>query len=147
MQWWIWISLIVWKPLFFIWMKISQVVASDGLGEDQNISLSTESWKINNRWKTLSAVRRIAKFLTAIEIFLNSDQRCSPLLCRRFRVSVCYGTTTMKNLVFWSPDHFVAWSFDRKSSGFRFRWLAFWISDHWQRVLVARASNRRQISG
>ena len=37
-------------------MKISQVVAFGGLGEDQNISLATKSWKINNRWKTISVV-------------------------------------------------------------------------------------------
>ena len=37
-----WISLTVWKPLFFIWVKISQVVAFGGLGEAQNISLATE---------------------------------------------------------------------------------------------------------
>ena len=50
-------------------MKISQVVAFDGLDEDQNISLATERWKINNRWKTPLAVRRIAKLFTAIETF------------------------------------------------------------------------------
>ena len=50
-------------------MKISQVVAFGGLGEDQNISLATEIWKINNRWKTPSAVRRIAKLFAAIETF------------------------------------------------------------------------------
>ena len=27
---------------FFIWVKISQVVAFDGLGEAQNVSLATE---------------------------------------------------------------------------------------------------------
>ena len=43
-------------------MKVSQVVAFSGLGEDQNISLATENWKKNKRWKTLSVVRRIAKF-------------------------------------------------------------------------------------
>ena len=55
--------------VFFIWVKISQVVAFGGLVEDQNISLATERWKINNRWKTPSAVRRIAKIFTAIETF------------------------------------------------------------------------------
>ena len=96
-QWGIWMSLTVWKPLFL--MKISQVVAFGGLGEDQNISLATESWKINNRWKTPSAVRRIAKFFTAIKTFLNNDRRCSPLLCQRFRVFVGYDAATTENLV------------------------------------------------
>ena len=50
------------KALFF-GVKISQVVSFGGLGEDQNISLATEIWKINNRWKTPSAVRHIDKFL------------------------------------------------------------------------------------
>ena len=54
--------------------KISQVVAFGGLGEDQNISLATERWKINNRWKTPSAIRCIAKFFTAIETLFNSDR-------------------------------------------------------------------------
>ena len=49
------------KPSVFIWMKISQVIAFGGLGEDYHRSLAIESWKINNRWKTPSVVRRIAK--------------------------------------------------------------------------------------
>ena len=89
----------IWKPLFFYLGKISQVVAFGGLGKDQNISLATESWKINNRWKTPSAVRRIAKFFTAIGTFLNSDRRCSLLLRRRFGVLVVYDATTAENLV------------------------------------------------
>ena len=80
-------------------MKISQFVDFGGLDEDQNISLATESWKINNRWKTPSAVRHIANFFTTIETFLNSDQRCSPLLRRRFGVLVGYGAATTENLV------------------------------------------------
>ena len=44
-------------------------VAFGGLGKDQNISLDTKRWKINNRWKTPSAVRRIAKIFTAIGTF------------------------------------------------------------------------------
>ena len=47
--------------VFLIWVKISLVVAFGGLGEDQNISLAIERWKINNRWKTPSVVRHIAK--------------------------------------------------------------------------------------
>ena len=50
-------------------------VALGGLGEDQNISLATKRWKINNRWKTPSAVRCIAKNFAAMETFLNSDRR------------------------------------------------------------------------
>ena len=53
--------------IFF--MKISQVVAFGGLGEDQNISLATERWKINNMWKTHLAIRRIAKIFTDIGTF------------------------------------------------------------------------------
>ena len=41
-----WISLTVWKPLFFIWVKNSQVVAFGGLGEAQNISLATEKGRL-----------------------------------------------------------------------------------------------------
>ena len=89
-------------------MKISQVVAFSGFGEDQNISLATEIWKINNRWKTPLAVRHIAKIFTAIGTFLNNDWRCSPLLHRRFGVLVHCG----------------------ESSGLTFRWLVVWSSDH-----------------
>ena len=63
-------SLTVGKPLFL--MKISQVVAFDGLGEDQNISLATERWKINNGWKTPLVVRHIAKNFTAIGTFFKT---------------------------------------------------------------------------
>ena len=56
-------------------MQISQICGFGGLGEDQNISLATERWKIHNRWKTPLAVRHIAKLFTAIRTFLNSDQR------------------------------------------------------------------------
>ena len=55
-------------------MQISQSCDFGGLGEDQNISLATERWKINNRWKTPLAVRCIAKLFTAIRKFLNNDQ-------------------------------------------------------------------------
>ena len=54
-------------------MQISQSCSFGGLGEDQNISLATERWKINNRWKTPLAVRQIAKLVTAIKTFLNID--------------------------------------------------------------------------
>ena len=56
--------------IFF--MKISQVVAFGGLGEDQNISLATERWNLNNRWKTPLAVRHIAKLSIAIETFFKT---------------------------------------------------------------------------
>ena len=41
--------------------KFHKDVAFGGLGEDQNISLATERWKINSRWKTPLADRRIAE--------------------------------------------------------------------------------------
>ena len=40
-------------------MQISQSCGFGGLGEDQNISLATERWKIISRWKTPSADRCI----------------------------------------------------------------------------------------
>ena len=64
----------------YSFMQISQSCGFGGLGEDQNISLATERWKINGEWKTPSAVRHIAKLFTTIETFLESDQRCIPLL-------------------------------------------------------------------
>ena len=41
-------------------MQISQSCGFGGLGEDQNISLATERWKINSRWKTPSVDRHIS---------------------------------------------------------------------------------------
>ena len=66
------------EDLYFF-MQISQSCGFGGLGEDQNISLATERWKINGEWKTPSVVRHITKTFTAIKTFLDSDQRCSPL--------------------------------------------------------------------
>ena len=60
------------EDLYFL-MQISQGCGFGGLGEDQNISLATERWKINGEWKTPSAVRHIAKLFTAIRTFLDSD--------------------------------------------------------------------------
>ena len=60
------------EDLYFL-MQISQSCGFGGLGEDQNISLATERWKINGKWKTPLAVRHIAKIFTAIETFLDSD--------------------------------------------------------------------------
>ena len=37
----------------YFFMQISQSCGLGGLGEDKNISLATERWKINNRWNTL----------------------------------------------------------------------------------------------
>ena len=48
------------EDLYFL-MQISRSCGFDGLGEDQNISLATKRWKINSRWKTPSADRRIAE--------------------------------------------------------------------------------------
>ena len=42
-------------------MQISQSCDFGGLGEDQNISLATEGWKINSRWKAPSEDRHIAE--------------------------------------------------------------------------------------
>ena len=53
------------EDLYFL-MQIAQSYGFGGLGEDQNISLATESWKINGEWKTPLAVRNIAKIFTAI---------------------------------------------------------------------------------
>ena len=50
-------------------MQISQSCGFGGLGEDQNISLATERWKINRKWKTPSADRRIAEIVYTIETF------------------------------------------------------------------------------
>ena len=66
------------EDLYFF-MQISQSCGFGGLGEDQNISLAIEIWKINGECKTPSVVRNIAKLFTAIGTFLDSDRRCSPL--------------------------------------------------------------------
>ena len=47
------------EDLYFF-IQISQSCVFGGLGEDQIISLATERWKINSRWKTPSVDRRIA---------------------------------------------------------------------------------------
>ena len=57
------------EDLYFF-MQISQSCGFGGLGEDQNISLATERWKIISRWKTPSAVRRIAETVYTIGTFL-----------------------------------------------------------------------------
>ena len=72
------------EDLYFL-MQISQSCGFGGLGEDQDISLATERWKINGEWNTPSVVRHIAKLFTAIETFLDSDWRCSPLFFRHYR--------------------------------------------------------------
>ena len=56
-------------------MQFSQTYGFGGLGEDQNISLATERWKINSRWKTPSADRHIAETFTPSEHFLNSNRK------------------------------------------------------------------------
>ena len=46
-----------------------------GLAEDQNISLATKIWKINSRWKTPLADRRIAvTFLHHRSIFKQQSE-------------------------------------------------------------------------
>ena len=60
-------------------------VAFSSLGEGQNISLATERWKINSRWKTPSADRRIAEtvytigtfFKHQLEVVKTSDRQAS----------------------------------------------------------------------
>ena len=56
-------------------MQISQRYGFGGLGEDHNISLAIEIWKINSRWKTPSADRHIAETFTPSERFLNSNRK------------------------------------------------------------------------
>ena len=56
-------------------MQISQSCGLGGLGEDQNISLATERWKINRKWQTPSADRRIAvTFLHHRSIFKQQSE-------------------------------------------------------------------------
>ena len=50
-------------------MQISQSCGFGGLGEDQNISLATERWKIISRWKTPSVDRHIAETVYTIGTF------------------------------------------------------------------------------
>ena len=69
--------------VFLIWVKISQVVAFGGLGEDHNISLATERWKINNRWKTPLVVRCIAKLFTTIGMFFKQQSEVVKTTDRR----------------------------------------------------------------
>ena len=56
------------EDLYFL-MQISQGCGFGVLGEDQNISLATEIWKINSRWKTPLADRRIAETVYTIRTF------------------------------------------------------------------------------
>ena len=50
-------------------------VAFGGLGEDQNISLATERWKIISRWKTPSAIRHIVETVYTIETFFKHQSK------------------------------------------------------------------------
>ena len=50
-------------------MQISQSCGFGGLGKDQNISLATERWKINSRWKTPLVDRHIAETIYTIGTF------------------------------------------------------------------------------
>ena len=61
------------SPLFF--MQISQSCGFGGLGEDQNISLATKRWKINRKWKTPSADRRVAETVYTIETFFKNKSK------------------------------------------------------------------------
>ena len=61
----------IFEDLYFF-MQISQSCGFDGLGEDQNISLATERWKINSEWKTPSVDRRIAKTFYTIGTFFQT---------------------------------------------------------------------------
>ena len=70
--------------IFWFGWKFHHDVAFGGLGEDQNISLATERWKINGEWKTPLAVRHIDKLFTSIKTFLDSDWRCSRLFLRHY---------------------------------------------------------------
>ena len=56
-------------------MQISQSCGFSGLGEDQNISLDTERWKINSRWKTPLVDRHIAvNFLHHRSVFKQQSE-------------------------------------------------------------------------
>ena len=59
----------------YVLMPISHSCGFGGLGEDHNISLATEIWKINSRWKTPSTDRHIAETFTPSERFLNSNRK------------------------------------------------------------------------
>ena len=67
------------KDLYFL-CKFHKVVAFDGLGEDQNISLATEIWKINSRWKTPSADRHIAETVYTIGTFFKHQSEVGKTL-------------------------------------------------------------------
>ena len=56
------------EDLYFV-MQISKCCGSGVLGEDQNISLATERWKIISKWKTPSADRCITETVYTIETF------------------------------------------------------------------------------
>ena len=56
------------EDLYFL-CKISQSCSFGGLGEEQNISLATERWKINSKWKTPLADRHIAETFIPSECF------------------------------------------------------------------------------
>ena len=62
------------EDLYFF-MQISQSCGFDGLGEDQNISLAIERWKINSRWKNPSVDRHIGENFTPSEHFLNNNRK------------------------------------------------------------------------
>ena len=74
-------------------MQISQSCDFGGLGEDQNVSLATERWNINNKWNTPSAVKGIAKLFTTfkafskqqLEVLENTDRRASSQRCQNGR--------------------------------------------------------------
>ena len=56
------------EDLYFL-MQISQSCGFGVLGEDHNISLATEKWKINSEWKTPSTYRLITKMVYTIGTF------------------------------------------------------------------------------
>ena len=62
------------EDLYFLY-KFHKVVAFSGLGEDQNISLATNRWKINSRWKTPSVDRCIAETIYTIETFFKHQSK------------------------------------------------------------------------
>ena len=57
------------ESLYFYLDENFTSVAFGGLGEDQNISLATEIWKIISRWNTPSTVSHIAETVYTIETF------------------------------------------------------------------------------
>ena len=98
-------------------MKISQSCGFSGLGEDQNISLATERWKINGEWKTPSAVRHIAKNFTAIGTFQIVIGGVVLYFSATAERIVAKRSTTAENIAVKSSDGEKVWSSYHRNCG------------------------------